>query len=199
LNLALNYLTPALRFSDNRAGKAASWLTRDWTIGLFVAYSSGPIPVPAATQTTPLANLLFRGTFAERVAGQPLYLQDMNCHCFDPNQEFVLNRDAWATPAEGTFGTAAAFYTDYRYQRRPVENLAIGRTFRFAERASLNVRAEFSNVLNRAQAPNPSTALATQTRNATTGAPSAGFGFVNTSAVGATTPRQGSIVARLTF
>jgi hypothetical protein len=200
LNLALNYLTPALRFSDNRAGKAASWLTRDWTIGLFVAYSSGlPIPVPAATQTTPLANLLFRGTFAERVAGQPLYLQDMNCHCFDPNQEFVLNRDAWATPAEGTFGTAAAFYTDYRYQRRPVENLAIGRTFRFAERASLNVRAEFSNVLNRAQAPNPSTALATQTRNATTGAPSAGFGFVNTSAVGATTPRQGSIVARLIF
>jgi hypothetical protein len=63
---------------------------------------------------------------------------------------------------------------------------------------SLNLRAEFSNILNRAQMPNPATALTTQTRNAA-GAPTAGFGFVNTGSVGATTPRQGTIVGRFTF
>jgi hypothetical protein len=122
----------------------------------------------------------------------------LNCHCFDPNKEFVLNRDAWATPAEGNFGSSAAFYTDFRYQRRPQENLAVGRTFRFTERANLNIRAEFSNIMNRAQAPNPSAVVATQTRNAA-GIPTAGFGFVNTGTVGATTPRQGTIVARISF
>ncbi len=198
-NIALNYTAPKLQFAGGTAGKAASWAVRDWTLGVFLAYASGlPIAAPAATQTTPLANLLFRGTFQNRVAGQPLYLQDLNCHCFDPNKEFVLNPAAWSTPAEGTFGTSAAYYTDYRFQRRPQENVAVGRTFRFHERASLNVRAEFSNIFNRAQAPNPTTAITTQTRNAA-GAPTAGFGFVNTSTVGATTPRQGTIVARVTF
>ena len=198
-NVALNYTVPKFRIAEGVAGKAASWVTRDWTLGLFLAYAAGlPIPVPAATQTSPLANLLFRGTFQNRVSGQPLFLQDLNCHCFDANKEFVLNPAAWSTPAEGTFGSSAAFYTDYRFQRRPQENLAVGRTFRFRERANLNIRAEFSNIFNRAVPPNPATALTTQTRNAA-GVPSAGFGFVNTSTVGATTPRQGTIVARLTF
>jgi hypothetical protein len=199
LNIALNYTAPKLEFAGGMAGKAASWVARDWTLGVFLGYASGlPISAPAATQTTPLTNLLFRGTFQNRVAGQPLYLRDLNCHCFDPNKEFVLNPAAWATPAEGTFGSSAAYFTDYRFQRRPQENLAVGRTFRFRERANLNIRAEFSNIFNRAQAPNPSTALATQTRNAA-GAPTAGFGFVNTSTVAATSPRQGTIVARITF
>ena len=198
-NVALNYTVPKFRIAEGMTGKAASWVTRDWTLGMFFAYSSGlPISAPAATQTTPLTNLLFRGTFQNRVAGQPLFLQDLNCHCFDPNKEFVLNPAAWATPAEGTFGSTAAYFNDYRFQRRPAENLAVGRTFRFTERANLNIRAEFGNIFNRSVAPNPSTALATQTRNAA-GAPSAGFGFVNTSTVGATTPRQGTIVARVTF
>lgn len=199
-NLALNYQTPKLGFGAAMAGKAASWVARDWTFAALLVYATGqPIAVPAATQTTPLANVFFRGTFANRVAGQPVFLQDVNCHCFDPNKEFVLNPAAWAAPGEGTFGSSAAFYNDYRFQRRPQENLGVGRTFRFGEKGvNLNIRAEFTNILNRAQAPNPSTALATQTRNAA-GVPTAGFGFVNTSTVGATTPRQGSIVGRFTF
>jgi hypothetical protein len=199
-NLAVNYTVPALGFGNTMASKVASWVARDWTFGVFMQYSSGqPIPVPAATQTTPLTNLLFRGTFANRVAGQPLFLQDLNCHCFDPNKQFVLNPAAWAAPAEGTFGNSAAFYTDYRYQRRPLENLAFGRTFRFGEKGmTLNIRAEFTNIMNRAQMPNPGTTLTTQTRNAA-GVPTAGFGFVNTGTVGATTPRQGTLVGRFTF
>jgi hypothetical protein len=190
---------PAFRFGDASAGKIASWVARDWTLASGLTYASGlPISSPAATQTTPLANLLFRGTFQNRVPGQELFLQDLNCHCFDPNKEFVLNPAAWSTPVEGQWGSSAAFYSDYRFQRRPVENLAIGRTFRFREGVTFNIRAEWSSILNRAVPPNPATALTTQTRNAA-GAPTAGFGFVNTATVAATSPRQGTIVGRFTF
>jgi hypothetical protein len=46
-----------------------------------------------------LSTLLFRGRFSSRVPGQPLFLKDLNCHCIDPNKEFVLNPAAWSDPA----------------------------------------------------------------------------------------------------
>jgi hypothetical protein len=176
---------------------------KDWTMAIFAQYASGlPIQAPNAPQTTPLNNLLFRTTFANRVEGQPLFLQDLNCHCFDPNREFVLNPAAWTAPPEGNFSSSAAFYNDYRFQRRPVENLGVGRIFRFGRdgRMNLNLRVEFTNIFNRAQMPNPvANTLSTQTRNANTGQTTAGFGWVNTGSVGATTPRQGTIVGRFIF
>ena len=104
-------------------------------------------------------------------------------------------------------GTGAAYYTDYRFERRPNENLSLGRLFHIKERATLSMRIEFTNVFNRAQMPNPTStnAAATQVTNPTTGVPTAGFGFVATGSIGATnsqqlpTSRQGSVVARLTF
>jgi hypothetical protein len=133
-----------------------------------------------------------------------LFKQDLNCHCFDPNKEFVLNPAAWSDPAPGQFGTGAAYYTDYRYQRQPVENFAFGRTFRVGEKGmSFNIRAEFSNIFNRSRLPNGTTfsttnALATQT--STNGKPTAGFGFMNTASAPSTpASRQGSIVGRFTF
>ena len=44
-----------------------------------------------------------------RVPGQPLFLKDPNCHCIDPNKEFVLNPAAWSEAAGGQFGGAAPF------------------------------------------------------------------------------------------
>jgi hypothetical protein len=119
----------------------------------------------------------------------------------------VLNPNAWVDPPAGQFGTGAAYYNDYRYQRRPNENLGLGRIFRVKERAQLNIRMEFTNIFNRAEAPNPTAtnAAQTQTRNPVTGATTAGFGFINTSTIGASTPvgtatsRQGTIVGRFTF
>src|SRR5260221_7331316 len=99
---------------------------------------------PAANNQ--LSTVLFRGTFANRVPGVSLFTQDFNCHCFDPNTSFVLNPAAWTNPAAGQFGTSAAYYGDYAYQRRPIENLNLGRTVRIGERVSFNVRAEFSSV-----------------------------------------------------
>ena len=63
------------------------------------------------------ANLLSTETFEtnsylNRVPGQPLFLQDLNCHCFDPTKTLVLNPAAWALPAAGTWGTSPAYYNE---------------------------------------------------------------------------------------
>ena len=126
---------------------------------------------------------------------------DLNCHCYDPNKTFVLNPAAWSDPAAGTFGTAAGYYSDYRYQRKPVENLGMGREFRVKEHYVASIRVEFTNVFNRANTPNPTStnAKATQTVSGATGLNTAGFGWINTASVGGTTPRQGTIVGRFQF
>ena len=211
-NLSANYTVPAFRFGNHMAAKALSWGARDWTIGTYLQYASGlPILVPYAQNA--LNSVLLRNvsgagataTFANRVPGQPLFTQDLNCHCFDPNKDFVLNPKAWSDPAPGQFGSSAAYYNDYRFQRRPIENLAVGRTFRFKERASLNIRMEFTNVLNRTRLLDPVVvnAQATQTRN-NSGQPTAGFGWISTAvgsapANGTQQPRSGTLVARFTF
>jgi hypothetical protein len=198
-SLAASYTLPALRIQ-----KVASWALRDWQVNALMVYATGmPIQAPAAQNN--LALQLFRGTFANRVPGEPLFTQDLNCHCFDPNKEFVLNPRAWAQPAAGQWGTAAAYYNDYRFQRRPNENMSLARIFRFNERMNLNIRIEFNNIFNRAQMPNPTVAnsAATQQRNAA-GVPTGGFGFINAQSTGPVigqipTSRQGSVVARFSF
>src|SRR5262249_37364765 len=135
--------------------KALSFAARDWTIGGFLQYASGlPFAPPAANATPLLSAVAFQTTYQNRVPGVPVFTQDLNCHCFDPNKTFVLNPAAWANPTPGQFGSAT-YYGDYRQQRRPIENVAIGRTFRFHEKASLNVRVEFQNILNRTEVNNP--------------------------------------------
>jgi hypothetical protein len=202
-NTSLNYTSPTLN-----GNKVLSWALRDWTIGVYVLYASGtPILAPAAQNN--LNPLLLRNvtgalSYANRVPGEPLFTQDLNCHCFDPSKEFVLNPNAWAEPPAGQFGTGAAYYSDYRYPRAPRENLAIGRTFRFGEdRVSFNIRAEFTNIFNRVVLPESlftvANARQTPQRN-TAGMTTAGFGRINTASVpGIPTQRQGMIVGRLTF
>jgi hypothetical protein len=218
LNTSLNYTLP--RISSNKIVASA---LRDWTIGGFVTYASGmPILAPAAQNS--LNSLLLRNgtslSYANRVAGQPLFLKDQNCHCFDPGKSFVLNPSAWSDPLAGRFGGGAAYYGDYRYQRQPMENFAFGRDFRLSREGNvkLNIRAEFTNIFNRSRLPNPTStnALATRTYvDAATGKTinlaatdsgdvngkvTGGFGFINT-AVAPSTPasRQGQIVGRITF
>jgi hypothetical protein len=206
LTIAAGYTVPALP-----GNKILSWAVRDWQINTLLGYSSGlPILAPVAQNNLNLA--LLRNTagsqisYANRVPGVPLFTEDLNCHCFDPNKVFTLNPAAWTQPAAGQWGTGAAYYGDYRFQRRPNENMSLGRLFRIKERMSLNLRIEFSNIFNRAEMPNPTStnAAATQVRNAA-GVPTTGFGFVATGNEGAitntqtTTSRQGTVVARFAF
>jgi hypothetical protein len=191
--LSVNYRTP--RWGGN---KALSWATRDWTLGGLFIYRSGTLISAPASSNTTLNSLLFQSTYANRVPGQNLFTQDLNCHCFDPSKVFVLNPAAWSQPADGQFG-GQGFYTDYRQQRRPQENMSVGRTFRIKERASFNLRMEFTNIFNRTemQIPTSSSATQAQTRNAA-GLPTSGFGFIPTSST-FSPPRQGQIVGRFQF
>ena len=131
-----------------------------WNISGILRYGSGePIPVPNGQNN--LATLLFRGTYANRVEGQPLFTKDLNCGCIDPRKDFVLNPAAWADPAPGTFGQAAPFYSDYRFARVYDENLSFGKITKFSERTSLEFRAEFFNALNHASFADPNMAANT--------------------------------------
>jgi len=225
-NFSVNYTTPALK-----GNSILSWVTSDWTLGIFAQYGSG-LPIPAPYAQNNLQTLLLRNipngqtlSFANRVKGEPLFIQDLNCHCFDPNKEFVLNPKAWVDAPDGQFGTGAAYYSDYRYQRQPQENFAFGRDFKLNGdgRVRLNVRAEFTNIFNRSRLPSTTASFITTNAKATRtfvdpsdptktlNVPAdsnghvdtkvaGGFGFVNTSSAPSTpASRQGQIVARISF
>ena len=197
-NNGISYTLPALKLSNGFAGKATSWLIRNWSIGALLIYSSG-LPIKSPASNNNLSTDVFQTTYANRVPGAPLFTEDLNCHCFDPNKTFVLNPAAWTDPPAGQFGTSAAYYNDYRYQRRPAESMSLGRAFRIKERASIYLRMEFTNAFNRTEMNNPTAtnAEATQARSAS-GQPTAGFGYINTGTV-AYPPRQGMIVGRFQF
>ena len=132
----------------------------------------------------------------ESSARRALFLKDLNCHCIDPNQDFVLNPKAWADVPQGQWGFSSPYYSDYRYARQPSEQLSLGRIFRIKEKSRFQIRGEFFNVFNRVVMPTPSAGnpLQTQTRNAA-GVPTSGFGRIDASTVSG--QRNGQIVARL--
>ncbi|MBV8843598.1 MAG: TonB-dependent receptor [Bryobacterales bacterium] len=198
-NASLNYITPRLN-----TNKVLSWVARDWTYGLFLQYKSGlPLLVPAANNN--LGSYLFQSTFANRVPGQPLFLQDLNCHCFDPQTTIVLNPNAWVDPPVGQFGTSAAYYGDYRRQRHPIENMNLGRTWRVKERTTINIRMEFTNVFNRSVFSDPaSTNAKAVVTHAPNGNITGGFGSIAATGTIAASglnlqPRSGTLIGRITF
>ncbi|MEO8594614.1 MAG: TonB-dependent receptor [Candidatus Solibacter sp.] len=205
LAIGLSYETPAVT-----SHKVVRAVVRGWTIGSFFRFSSGlPIPTPSANNN--LSNYLFQSTRQNRVAGVPLFLKGLDCHCIDPNKDFVLNKDAWADPAQGTWGVGAAYYNDYRFQRHPREQIGIGRLFSIREAMSLEVRMELFNVFNRAQMADPTATnpQGAQQRNSL-GVPTAGFGFINSQSPGNASvidnptnlggnPRQGQLLVRFRF
>ena len=153
-----------------------------------------PIGVPGSQSN--LNALVFQSTRMNRVPGEPLFLKDLNCHCIDPNKDFVLNPKAWADVPQGQWGSSAPYYNDYRQARVPSEQLSFGRIFRMKESYRLQLRAEFFNVFNRIVMPTPSSGnpLQTPTRNSA-GVPTAGFGRIDASTVSG--QRNGQIVARV--
>ncbi len=208
-NINFTYTVPVAPWTNN---KALKYVLSGWQMGALLTYASGtPIAVPGAS-----ANLLSTETFEtasylNRVPGQPLFLQNLNCHCFDPTKTFVLNPAAWALPAPGTWGTSPAYYNDYRSQRHPTENFNFGRTFSIRESMSLSVRMEFVNIFNRTVLPAPSsttpltapTCFASgntgATGTCTPGATIASAYGVEQTAARAGGTRTGQIVARFRF
>jgi hypothetical protein len=189
-----------------KINKVLSWVVRDWNYGTFLRYTSG-LPILAPLANNNLASQLFQNTFANRVPGQPLTTVDLNCHCYDPQSTFVLNPKAWADPNPGQFGSSPAYYSDYRSQRRPSENMSLGRTWSVKERTKFSLRIEFGNIFNRAYVNDPTStnAKATQTF-LTSGNTGAGFGYINATSKNLSSvapvslsPRYGTLVGRFTF
>jgi len=209
LVVAFNYRTPS--WGPNRWMHAA---VRDWTISGILKYASG-LPIPAPVAQNNLNSLLFvaggpsnPATYANRVPGQPLFLKDLNCHCIDPNKDFVLNPAAWSQPAAGQYGVGNPFYNDYRYERTPSEQMSLGRIFRLRENMNFQIRAEFFNVFNRIYLNQPVATNALQTpSHDKTGRATGGFGYIapggtiitTTSITQGNGPRTGQLVVRLQF
>jgi hypothetical protein len=194
---SLNYTLPTLGIN-----RALSWAIRDWRIGAVLNYASGrPIQVPSASNN--LSELTFQGTFANRVPGESLWTPGVDINdpsTYDPSADFVLNPDAWENPPEGQYSYSPAYYSDYRYQRRPSEKISIGRLFRLKEGITLHIRADFDNAFNRLVTSNPASTDATAVRRTSNGIPTSGFGYINTIGSTATRqPRSGIIVARIQF
>ena len=155
--LNFSYQVPSL------GPKLVSLAVRDWMFNGFLYYASGlPLAPPTANATgypgnlalATMGNITFQTGQYQVRTGQPLYLKDLNCHCFDPNTTFVLNPAAWTNPAPGQYG-GPSYYGDFRGERRPTENFGVGRRFRIKERVNLSVRAEFNNIFNRTYLNNP--------------------------------------------
>jgi hypothetical protein len=164
-----------------------------WQLGGIERVASGfPIPVPRSNNN--LGQLTFESTFVNRVPGVSPFLVDPNSH-FNPDTTAVLNPAAWVDAAPGTWGTANAFYNDYRWRRVHDEEVNLAKTFNLGERVKFQLRGEFFNVFNRVSYPQS----APQSRNIAVPqtTPNSGFGRLCGCKAGA--PRTGQIVGRITF
>jgi len=212
MTITFSYITP--KFSaDKTAMKVLSQVTRDWQLGAVLRYQSGALLGEPASNNL-LLNQLGRvaGGFTEvfgnnfqNLTGQPLFTHDPNCGCFNPQTTQILNPNAWSDAPGGTWGTAAPFLNNFRWQRQPAENASFARNFRIGKEGKyvLQFRAEFFNIFNRLFLSMPS--VSNPLLPITTGVYSgnvynaAGFGSIATLNGAGATPRSGQLVGRFTF
>jgi hypothetical protein len=205
--IAASYTVPKV-FAGNRV---LSQIARDWQISALLRYTSA-YPMRVSKSSGNLNTLLARNanTYVNRVSGAPVFADqrgnpiDINGK-FNPDTTFVWNPKAWSQPADGTFGTATAYYSDYRGRRHPTENVSLARNFRLGSdgRYNLQLRAEFNNLFNRLYIPDPDAGTApgtAQTYQADGIHTSGGFGYINMKASSvAQNVRTGQIVMRFSF
>jgi hypothetical protein len=206
LSISVNYTMPAYGFT--RRNRLTRGLLAGWTIGTVDQYASGTL-LPAPASNNGIGTYLPGSSSREfRVPGQPLYLKNPNCGCYDPTTQTILNPAAWQDQAQGVFGSGAVYYTDFRGQRRPVESVNLGKKFTIHEQMALSLRFEVFNPFNRDEVlSDPATGSpATAPTRSPAGLLTGGFGYVNYTAitsnsVGGTfqSPRTAQIVARFEF
>jgi len=214
LTATFSYTTPG--FSATSTGmKVLSHVVRDWQTSAVLRYQSGAF-IESALSFNNLTNQLGRvGGYGggavnfQNPTGQPMLLVDPNCGCFNPQTTQVLNPKAFSDAPVGTWGTAAPYYSNYRWQRQPAESMAFARNFRIKEGYVLQVRAEFQNIFNRTflsspsvnsifGAVNPLNPIGT-TNYAGNVINSSGYGTIATLGGAGAQPRSGQIIVRFTF
>jgi hypothetical protein len=208
LNFNFDYVLPRFGIAQN-GWKAV--LLSGWTADGIFHYQSGfPIQVPNAQTAFQLSSVTFtssnngNGVFANRVAGQPLFLHGLNNHSGNPATTLFLNPAAWASPAAGTYSTSKPYFGDYRGPRYPSEQLGFGKVIDFKDGVRFSVRADFFNVFNRWAYPNLNNTgnFSQAAQSNSDGSLANGFGYLGNSISGAGgnfSPRTGEIVARIQF
>ena len=206
------YTTPKVEYFANHA-KFMNTIIKDWQIGGFAQYQSGPFLAIPATATTE-----FLPTQDVYVKGQPLFMPGVdinNLKTYNPYTTQVLNPAAWAQcPVNSNCGDSGNdFLKNFRGPRVPRENANIGRNFRFKERWNFQLRAEFTNIFNRTLMAQPSTSSPQNpvTKNSL-GILTSGYGVINayqapgsanifdgTSAATGLAARQATMIARFSF
>ncbi len=214
MTITFSYTTPKIA-STGFAMKALSQVARDWQLGAVLRYQSGaligdPASLNQLTQqlgrTNPLGFTNSFGNNYQNLTGQPLFLiSNPNCGCFNPQTTQVLNPAAWTDAPGGTWGTAAPFYNNYRWQRQPAESMSFARNFRVGKEGKYNLqlRGEFFNIFNRTFLSAPSLAnplLPIGTINSSGNViNNSGYGAIVTNGGAGTQPRNGQLVVKFVF
>jgi hypothetical protein len=217
--ISADYVVPRITHGPKLlTSKTASYILADWGIGWYSNYQSAQLLTRPTSNggTTSIDKFLGRGPgSAQLIAGQPLYSTnwtdlsgnhhtdelDINCHCYDPTKTVVLNPNAWANIPDGQWGAQQGSIRNFRGIRIPQENLNLLRNFRIRERMSLQIRAEFQNIFNRTQLPQPSSSIGVNfqtTPSQTNGLYTGGFGTIVPTG-GTVNARTGLLIGRFTF
>jgi hypothetical protein len=228
VRITVQYVVPQY----NTTNRFVSYLLSDWGVGAALSYQSAPIVArPSSNGSFPLNNFLGRGPGSAQLKknADGSYMNpwsvnwvdndgkqrtdpiDINCHCFDPTKNVVLNSAAWENIPDGQWGSQLSTLRFYRGIRLPQESANFSRNFRLARegRVNLNVRVEFTNIFNRMLlTAGPASTLVTAgnfanpatkfTTGSNTGLFSGGFGTFNVLG-GLSGQRAGSFVARISF
>jgi hypothetical protein len=224
--LSATYTVPTQTTGLFGKNKIVSSIVSGWTTGWFMQYQSAPIlSLPYSPTANPISDWLGYGPGpAQLVPGQSLFATnwtdthgvahstplDINCHCFDPRTNIVLNPNAWQAIPDGQFGANQSSLRYFRGIRQPEEDANFGRNFRISEKVGLQIRAEWTNIFNRLLLPQPNTGSAVggiapaQTfltkPTPVNGIYTGGFGTINpTAGNGISTMRTGQLIARFTF
>jgi len=208
------------------SNKVLGAIVSGWGTGWYLNYQSAPlVGLPTSTSAAPISNFLGYGPGpAQLIPGMSPWSVDwydndgnhhtdplnINCHCFDVTKTVVLNPKAFTNVPDGQFAANEASIRGFRGFRYPAENANFSRTFRFKERYTAQIRAEFTNIFNRVQYAIPlgqttainlgnfAVAPTTFTSGPNKGLYSGGFGTI-TPYTGAVGQRAGTLVARITF
>jgi hypothetical protein len=216
--VSASYTIPTQRSGLFGKNKIVSYIVSGWQIGAYLQYQSAPIlgrpaspttnPIsywlgygPGPAQVVPGANLLAT-TWTDNsgtVHNTPI---DLNCHCFDPRTTVVLDPKAWTAVPDAQFGANQSSIRYFRGIRQPDESANFARNFRISERATIQIRAEWTNIFNRLLLPQPNTIasyLMAPTKTPS-GIYTGGYGtIIPTAGNGITSMRSGQLIARITF
>jgi hypothetical protein len=132
-------------FSSN---KAVNLIIGDWTVSSFLSYESGT-PDTVASGASPIGT--GSRVFITSYEG---WRAPVSGAKFDPNKDLwydksVFNQGISSATLNAMFGNATRNNPKLRTPWNFNENVALGRSFRFGERRSFDVRGEAFNVLNR--------------------------------------------------